>query len=153
MRQATGAFIVHRKKLLMLLRDNNPAIPDPDCWQLIGGQVEVGETPKEALIREIEEEVNLRITPEEVSFVEKAIIPKATEYFLYRIEISDKQAAIVSLGDEGQAIQFFSFKEMIELKMGKYFGRYCQNNSETIKGLIDGEHLGNIKLSSKLGDL
>ncbi|UUZ59363.1 NUDIX hydrolase [Nocardioides sp. B-3] len=33
----------------------------PDCWDLVGGHVEAGETPEQAVIRECGEELGVRI--------------------------------------------------------------------------------------------
>ncbi len=48
-----------KKEILLYLRDNKPGIPFPDHWDLIGGHVEDGESPEEALIREFKEELDL----------------------------------------------------------------------------------------------
>lgn len=46
-------------EFLLYLRDNKPDIPFPDHWDLIGGHVEEGETPEEALVREVKEELDI----------------------------------------------------------------------------------------------
>jgi 8-oxo-dGTP diphosphatase len=46
-------------EILLYLRDNKPEIPFPDHWDLIGGHVEEGETPEEALVREVKEELDI----------------------------------------------------------------------------------------------
>ncbi len=46
-------------KLIIYLRDDKPTIPYPNHWDLLGGMVEEGESPTEAIIREVEEEVSL----------------------------------------------------------------------------------------------
>jgi len=48
-------------KLLIYLRDDKPSIPFPNHWDLIGGHVEAGETPEEALCREVHEEIDVRL--------------------------------------------------------------------------------------------
>jgi 8-oxo-dGTP diphosphatase len=66
-----AAIILENDKgeFLLALRDNKPGIPFPDHWDLIGGHVEEGETPEEALVREVKEELDIEIT--EFSFYKK----------------------------------------------------------------------------------
>jgi 8-oxo-dGTP diphosphatase len=50
--------ILHQdNKFLMQLRDDIPTILYPGYWAFFGGHVEAGETPKEAVVREIFEEI------------------------------------------------------------------------------------------------
>ena len=58
-----AAIIIENSKgeLLLYKRDNKPGIPFPGYWDLIGGHIEEGETPKEALDREIKEELGTEI--------------------------------------------------------------------------------------------
>ncbi len=46
-----AAIILENDKgeFLLYLRDNKPGIPFPNHWDLIGGHVEEGETPKRLL--------------------------------------------------------------------------------------------------------
>lgn len=48
-------------EFLLYLRENKPSIPFPDHWDLIGGHIEEGETPEEALEREVKEELGIEI--------------------------------------------------------------------------------------------
>ncbi|MCA1994064.1 MAG: NUDIX hydrolase [Coleofasciculus sp. S288] len=51
------AILYRQGQLLMQLRDNIPSILYPGYWGLFGGHIEPGETPEEALKREILEEI------------------------------------------------------------------------------------------------
>lgn len=78
--KASGAFITHNNKIPMLHRDNNPSIPNPDCWQFIGGQTEGDETYLETAKREIKEETNLEIS--ELTPIGEIIDKNLLEYFI-----------------------------------------------------------------------
>lgn len=137
MRKSAGAFIIHNNKLLMLLRDNNPHISDPDCWQLIGGQSEEGETSMEALIREIKEEINLQITKEEVTEIGKIIVPQKQEYSLFWIKLVEDQIKDIKLGDEGQKVDFLSVSELAKAKMGTNLSNYFREYKNGLRNIIE----------------
>ena len=50
-----------RGRLLIYLRDDNPEIPFPNHWDLFGGHLETGETPEQALLREVREELGITL--------------------------------------------------------------------------------------------
>jgi 8-oxo-dGTP diphosphatase len=52
-------FVNDQGQVLLLLRDNNPRIPCANMWDLPGGHVEEGETPRECICREMKEEMGL----------------------------------------------------------------------------------------------
>ena len=54
-------FVNDREQVLLFLRDDNPGISYPNMWDLPGGCVETGETPKECICREMREEIGLDI--------------------------------------------------------------------------------------------
>lgn len=58
---ATALIFDCNGQLLIYLRDEKPEISYPGYWDLFGGKVEDGETPEQALIREVEEELGVLI--------------------------------------------------------------------------------------------
>ena len=57
-RIAAIIFENDQDEILLYMRDNKPGIPFPHHWDLFGGHVEDGESPEEALVREVKEELN-----------------------------------------------------------------------------------------------
>ncbi|MEX0805378.1 MAG: NUDIX domain-containing protein [Candidatus Binatia bacterium] len=48
-------------RLLVYLRDDKPDIPFPNHWDFFGGHLEEGESPKQALVREVKEEIGVEL--------------------------------------------------------------------------------------------
>lgn len=139
MKKSSGALITYDKKVLMLLRDDNPEIPDPNCWQLIGGYLEENETPIEALMREVKEESNLQISEYKASEIGKFIIPEKLEYSLYWIKLSEDKIKDIKLGNEGQEVGFFSVEELNEMKLGAIVSDYFQKFKDGLKNVVENE--------------
>jgi 8-oxo-dGTP pyrophosphatase MutT (NUDIX family) len=55
-------------RYLLQLRDDIPGIWYPGHWGLFGGAIEAGESAPQALARELEEEVALRLDPRRLAF-------------------------------------------------------------------------------------
>jgi len=64
------AILHHNQQFLLQLRDNIPNIAAPGRWAFLGGHLEPGETPSQALHRELLEEINYTLTVPPIKFGE-----------------------------------------------------------------------------------
>ena len=105
-----------RGEFLLALRDNKSWIPFPNHWDLIGGHVEDGETPEEALIREYKEELDLDL--KEYSFFRKYECLTGDAYentkYIYTGKINIPIEEVTLL--EGERPQYFSREEIADVK-------------------------------------
>ena len=62
------AILYQDEYFLMQLRDDIPNIAAPGCWGFFGGHLDPGETPEEALRRELVEEISYEFTETPVKF-------------------------------------------------------------------------------------
>ena|SRR5687767_1320192 len=118
-------FDVERQRILIFLRDDKAGIPYPGMLDIVGGGVEEGETPDEALIRELEEElVDLRtgrpFRPDEVLPFKVYTDEAGTEQSIYcapaTFEIEDLRLL------EGQRLVWLRRKEAATVMMAFGFG-------------------------------
>ena len=105
-----------KEEFLLALRDNKPGIPFPLHWDLIGGHVDEGETPEEALVREVKEELDIDL--KKYAFYRKYECLTGDAYenikYIYAGKINLPIEEITLL--EGERAQFFSKEEIPHLK-------------------------------------
>lgn len=70
-------------KLLLARRPAGKSLAG--LWEYPGGKIEAGETPKEALARELEEELNITVLPSEMHQFEKTVFEY--EAFILNMEL------------------------------------------------------------------
>lgn len=110
-RHVACAILVQEGKILLGRRSPHDAIC-PDLWDIFGGHVEAGESPAQALVREIQEE--LGVVAEEFAELE-TILECRTELggpvamHLYLVKRSNRQ--IKMLGDEHTELRWFTIQE------------------------------------------
>ncbi len=135
------AIVVHGNKICLVLRDNNPNIPHPNMWNTPGGAVEEGETPREAMARELKEEINLNAT--DLIFTGITTYTDGSIVHRFFVPVTDEQFANIRLVHEGQRLEWFPIEEMLHLqaneKFSSYFGAYLETHTEDIRALCEGK--------------
>ncbi len=128
------AFVTYKNQILLFHRDNKPTIKDPDCWDIIGGHSDEGETPDQTLVREIEEE--LTITPSQFKQLFSEPDVWGVETYIYHTQLTDNEVKSLKLGDEGQEIKFFTPDELKNLKLTQNVTKYIKNYPSLLKKLL-----------------
>lgn len=108
--------------ILLMLRDDKSWIPFPNHWDIFGGHVEEGETPEEALIREIKEELDIEL--KEYRFWRKYECLTGDAYentkYIYtaKIDIPINEVTLY----EGQEARYFKREEIPGVKFANIIG-------------------------------
>ena len=114
-------------KLVIYLRDDKPDIPYPDHWDLIGGHVEAGETPEQALVRETKEEIGLDLR--QWQFFRRYDCYVGDAYpntkFIYHAKI-DRLAADLPLF-EGQRLIGIAPQERFDIRFANILGKILED--------------------------
>ena len=110
--KASKAIIYYKKKYLLQLRDDDPAICYPNCWSFFGGGIGVCETPWEALQRELQEELHWQ--PKDGQLLYEWIDNKTNcNNYIFTVPFKGKQQDLI-LG-EGQAMEWFTIDDVMKL--------------------------------------
>jgi mutator protein MutT len=118
-RKGCSLIIVNdRRQIVLLLRDDIQEIPYPNMWDIPGGAVERGESPKEAIIREIDEEMEIKL--DDVSLFSVIPFDDRTEY-TYWIKLNlDLEKIHLT---EGQRLKWFEENEIKKMNLAFRFNR------------------------------
>lgn len=101
--QSVSAFITNSVgEVLAILRRDVP------IWVLPGGGVDAGETPEEAVIREVQEETGLKVEVEKLLAIYKPKGPFAERTFFYSCKIIE--GVLKEQGEETLKAGFFPLK-------------------------------------------
>lgn len=104
----TAGLVVTKDKQLLLAYSSNK-----NAWYLPGGKVDAGETSGEALIREIEEELNIRLDAGKLEAYHHISAPAygevptlQMEQDTFRYELTEH----ITPGNEIEAVRFFDLE-------------------------------------------
>jgi len=104
---AVGVICNHHQQILIAKRPKH--VHQGDLWEFPGGKVEVGETVREALARELNEELNLSITNAEPfiqinhDYGDKQVL---LDVWLIHHQVASVESMHVEYGREGQLIRW-----------------------------------------------
>lgn len=109
---ASAALIIVEGQYLLQLRDNMQGIFFPSHWGCFGGASEMGESPLQALVRELKEELGLEAQPGQLEYFTNfefdlgfaGLAP--IHRTIFEIELDAATHAGLALG-EGSAMQLF----------------------------------------------
>lgn len=116
---AVVALITVGSGYLMQLRDLKPGIFYPGHWGFFGGAIEPGESEMEALVRELREELELKIDPMAAHYFTRLtfdFVPlSGPRVFrsIYEIMISAETAGGLKLR-EGREMRVFTLSEVLD---------------------------------------
>jgi 8-oxo-dGTP diphosphatase len=96
-------FLNDLDQILLFLRDDIPTIKYPNQWDLPGGGAETGETPAEAIAREMQEEIGIELVDFEL--FEQFEFPDRTEFTFWKRENFDLDKLVLT---EGQKLRWFN---------------------------------------------
>lgn len=123
-RVGVGAVILHDDKVLLVRRGKSPSFGK---WSLPGGLVELGETTREAIAREIVEECGIKIRLVDVAGVIDRIVKDDTGRVRYHYVLVDylayPESTDVVAGSDAADAQWFEIDRLDEL--------------DTTQGLLD----------------
>ena len=75
--------IIHRDTRVLMLKRRDDDRSYPGRWCFPGGRIDPGESPAEAVVREVREETGLSVTPESVALRYDSPLPERAR--IYRI--------------------------------------------------------------------
>lgn len=119
--KAVGCFLEYNGRFLILRR--RPEEHQGGKWGLPAGNVEQGETEKEAVIREVREETGFSIPFEKLEFLKEIVVDypgRIIGFFVYRVNLESKIEVVL----ESQMHQAYAWVT----------GKECYARDDLIKG-------------------
>lgn len=93
--------------LVVMLRDDLPDIPFPNCWDFPGGARDGQETPEECVLRETHEEVGITLRKQDLVWA-RSFAATRDRTWMFAAHLPAKVAGQLQLGSEGQALRLMT---------------------------------------------
>jgi 8-oxo-dGTP diphosphatase len=121
-------FMNSDHRILLFLRDDKPGLPYANMWDIPGGHVEHGETPEDCIVREMKEEIDLKLVNHTLFRI--YTFQDRTEYVFVSCQEIDIDNVVLT---EGQGLRWFSESEINETQLAYGFNRVVSDYFNTLQ--------------------
>ncbi len=115
-----GAIIIEEDRVVLVKRGHAPL---HGKWSIPGGVLEVGETLRKAVAREVLEETGLAIEPGELLGVFERVVPDEDGRMKYHYVLIDflcrRLAGELAAGDDAEQARWFRREELATLELAR----------------------------------
>lgn len=126
-------------QVLLQQRDEKPGLAFPGCWTLFGGRVEPGESPDEAMARELMEELEIRVPLTHWRVYDEPWKDVIVEQHVYYAPFDRAVDSMVL--NEGQAMGYFTPAQIEKLPIAFFFRSVLETFFTELPALIRSEKI------------
>ena len=131
-----AVLILYNEKKEVLLQNRSKNAPRlPDYWAFFGGGIESGEAPRDAMRREILEELEYRVS-DPVLFLEQAVMREDGQVIKH-VFIEKYDTAQPPILHEGQAMRWCAFGDLDKLLIVGHDREVLARIQEYLKSISD----------------
>ena len=119
--RGAGVILIANDGTILLQYRDKDSRWNQDSWSEFGGQIEEGETPEEAVKRELKEELGIELA--DLKFFKKYELQRERgthEQFVFTASLNYPLESLKKQQKEGKDLAFFSCEEIRNLKMANY---------------------------------
>ena len=129
-----GAVIIQRDKILLEKRGNDPG---RGKWSIPGGIVELGESPEQAVIREVREETGLVVDAPELIDVVSSVTLDESDKVKYHFVIVDYLVKLkggkARAASDAEKLEWVRFEEVEPRDLTKSFRGFFEKNRKKLE--------------------
>jgi len=121
MGKGAGVILIASNGTILLQYRDKDSKWNQDSWNEFGGQIEEGETPEEAVKRELKEELGIELA--DLKFFKKYELQRQKEIyeqFVFTASLNCPLESLKKQQKEGKDLAFFNCEEIKNLKMAGY---------------------------------
>jgi mutator protein MutT len=134
---AVGAIVIDKGSILLVKRNTEPARGQ---WSLPGGRVELGETLREALVREVREETGIDVDVDGLIGTAERVVHDDDGEIAYHYVILDyvctPRSTDVKAGDDAAEVRWVPVGEMPDLHLTAGLLEFLSD-----RGVLEGRRL------------